>query len=190
MARVISLLENRDPLGAAVLTPCGGPSLNRALVIGITGYPGTGKKYADRSAHHSLPPTGREGRRAGGGYQQPRHERRGPGDRIRMQRHTDDARVYIRSMATRGHRAGSPPPRGRQSTGPDAAGFGRILIETVGVGQSDVDIMQVAITVVAVVAPNLGDDVQAMKVINGLLGGRGIGRRRGEQPQRSRRGAG
>ncbi|MBX3238275.1 MAG: methylmalonyl Co-A mutase-associated GTPase MeaB [Nitrospiraceae bacterium] len=166
VARVISLLENRDPLGAAVLTHVA-PSLNRALVIGITGYPGTGKSTVIDQLITAYRRLGEKVGVLAVDISSPVTGGAVLGDRIRMQRHTDDAQVYIRSMATRGHQGGLAAATRQAVRVLDAAGFGVILIETVGVGQSDVDIMQVAHTVVAVVAPGLGDDVQAMKA--GLL---------------------
>lgn len=166
VARVISLLENRDPVGTAVLAQLA-PTLKPAIVIGITGYPGAGKstlidqlisayrrlqqKVGVLAVDISSPVTG-------GAVL---------GDRIRMQRHTDDPHVYIRSMATRGQQGGLARATREAALILEAAGYGVVLIETVGVGQSEVDIMQVAHTVVALVAPGLGDDIQAMKA--GLL---------------------
>ena len=166
VARVITLLENRDPTGAAVLTHVA-PSPNHAFVIGITGYPGTGKSsLIDQliTAYRRL------GERVGVlavDISSPVTGGAVLGDRIRMQRHADDPQVYIRSMATRGQQGGLAGATPQAVRVLEAAGFGVILIETVGVGQGEVDIMQVAHTVVAVVAPGLGDDIQAMKA--GLL---------------------
>ncbi|HEU4386755.1 MAG TPA: methylmalonyl Co-A mutase-associated GTPase MeaB, partial [Blastocatellia bacterium] len=89
------------------------------------------------------------------------------GDRIRMQEHTLDRGVYIRSMATRGHHGGLAQATSDATLVLEAAGYEVILIETIGVGQNEVDVVDVAHTVVAVVAPGFGDDVQAMKA--GLL---------------------
>jgi LAO/AO transport system kinase len=89
------------------------------------------------------------------------------GDRIRMQEHTLDREVYIRSMATRGHHGGLARATSDAALVLEAAGYDVILIETIGVGQNEVDVVDVAHTVVAVVAPGLGDEVQAMKA--GLL---------------------
>jgi LAO/AO transport system kinase len=89
------------------------------------------------------------------------------GDRIRMQDHAADPGVFIRSMATRGRRGGLARATRDAAHVLETAGYDVIMIETVGVGQDDLDIMDVAQTVVAVVAPGLGDEVQAMK--SGLL---------------------
>jgi LAO/AO transport system kinase len=136
-------------------------------VIGITGYPGAGKstlvgqlvsayrrsgmKVAILAVDTSSPLTG-------GALL---------GDRIRMQEHTLDRGVYIRSMATRGHHGGLAKATGDATFVLEAAGYDVILIETIGVGQDEVDVVDTAHTVVAVVAPGLGDEVQAMKA--GLL---------------------
>ncbi|HEU4686556.1 MAG TPA: methylmalonyl Co-A mutase-associated GTPase MeaB, partial [Nitrospira sp.] len=89
------------------------------------------------------------------------------GDRIRMQEHALDPCVYIRSMATRGSRGGLARATDAATRVLEAAGYETILIETVGVGQNELDILRVAPTVVAVVTPGLGDEIQAMKA--GLL---------------------
>ena len=89
------------------------------------------------------------------------------GDRIRMQEHALDSCVYIRSMATRGHQGGLARTTEQAGRVLVAAGYDVVLIETVGVGQNEVDVVKIAPTVVAVVAPGLGDEVQAMKA--GLL---------------------
>jgi len=166
VARVISVLENRDPIGAAVLTLLP-PSPDRAVIIGITGYPGTGKSTLIDQLIIAYRRLGRKVGVLAVDISSPVTGGAVLGDRIRMQRHADDPQVYIRSMATRGRLGGLAEATGQASRVLDAAGYGVILIETVGVGQNEVDIMQVAHTVVAVVAPGLGDDVQAMKA--GLL---------------------
>jgi LAO/AO transport system kinase len=80
-----------------------------------------------------------------------------------MQRHTDDPQVYIRSMATRGQQGGLARATRQAAQVLEAAGYGVILIETVGVGQNELDVMHAVHTVIAVVAPGLGDDIQAIK---------------------------
>jgi len=85
------------------------------------------------------------------------------GDRIRMQSHIDDEGVYVRSMATRGHLGGLAPATRETAALLEAAGFDRLIVETVGVGQSEVEIMELADVVVLVVGPSWGDQVQADK---------------------------
>ena len=166
VARVVTLLENQDLAGAAVLKYLTA-SAKRAMVVGITGYPGTGKStLVDQliTAYRRL------GKRVGVlavDISSPVTGGAVLGDRIRMQHHTDDQGVYIRSMATRGHHGGLARATREALPVLEAAGYDVILIETVGVGQSEIDIMQVAQTIVAVTAPGLGDDIQAMKA--GLL---------------------
>ena len=166
VARVISWLENEDPAGAAVLAGCA-PSPTGAFVIGITGYPGTGKStlidqlimaYRDLGAKVGVLAVDISSPVTGGAVL---------GDRIRMQRHADDPQVYIRSMATRGQQGGLARATRQAAQVLEAAGYGVILIETVGVGQNELDVMHAVHTVIAVVAPGLGDDIQAMKA--GLL---------------------
>ena len=166
VARVISLLENRDPIGAAVLTHVA-PSLNRAFVIGITGYPGTGKSTLIDQLIIAYRRLGQKVGVLAVDISSPVTGGAVLGDRIRMQRHTDDPQVYIRSMATRGHQGGLAAATRQALRVLEAAAYGVILIETVGVGQNELDVMHVVHTVVAVVAPGLGDDIQAMKA--GLL---------------------
>jgi LAO/AO transport system kinase len=162
VSRLITLLENRDPNGFSALRLLGAVP-RRAEVIGITGYPGTGKStLIDRliSAYRRL------GKRVGVlavDISSPRTGGAVLGDRIRMQDHTDDRRVYIRSMATRGHQGGLAQATRDGLHVLEAAGYDVVLIETVGVGQNEIDIVHVAQTVVAVVVPGLGDEIQAMK---------------------------
>ncbi len=166
VARVISLLENRDPIGTAVLTHLRS-TVNRAIVIGITGYPGTGKSTLIDQLITAYRRLGQKIGVLAVDISSPVTGGAVLGDRIRMQQHTDDPHVYIRSMATRGQQGGLARATREAFLVLEAAAYGVILIETVGVGQNELDIMQVAHTVVALVAPGLGDDIQAMKA--GLL---------------------
>ena len=166
VSRVITLLENQDPGGVAILRLLVS-GLHRGAVIGITGYPGAGKStvvaqlvaaYRRRGMKVGVLAVDISSPVTGGALL---------GDRIRMQEHTLDREVYIRSMATRGHQGGLAHATSDATLVLEAAGYEVILIETIGVGQNEVDVVDLAHTVVAVVAPGLGDEVQAMKA--GLL---------------------
>ena len=166
VARLISLLETDDPAGTAALKELDAAQ-RQAEIIGITGYPGAGKStlIAQMTSTYR-----RQGKKVGILAVDASSPLTGGailGDRIRMQDHALDAGVFIRSMATRGERSGLARATRDALQVLMAAGYDVILIETVGVGQIEVDIVNVAQTVVAVVAPGLGDEVQAMKA--GLL---------------------
>ena len=166
VARLITLLENQDPVGTAALMHLT-PASQRAMVIGITGYPGTGKSTLIDQLITAYRRLGRKVGVLAVDISSPLTGGAVLGDRIRMQRHADDPYVYIRSMATRGQQGGLARATREALQVLEAAAYDVILIETVGVGQNEIDIMQVAQTVVALVAPGLGDDIQAMKA--GLL---------------------
>lgn len=164
-SRLITLLENH-PKDRAVVRLLDDTS-REATVIGVTGYPGAGKSaVVDRLVGFYR----RNGLKVGVlavDISSPVTGGALLGDRIRMQEHALDHGVYIRSMATRGHHGGLAQATGDAALVLKAAGYEAILIETVGVGQNEIDIVNLAHTVVAVVAPGLGDEVQAMKA--GLL---------------------
>ena len=166
LSRVITLLENQDPAGTTVLTHLTADA-NRAMVIGITGYPGTGKSTVIDQLITAYRRLGKKVGVLAVDISSPVTGGALLGDRIRMQDHADDQGVYIRSMATRGHQGGLTRATRDALRVLAAAGYEVILIETVGVGQNEIDIVSVAQTVVAVVAPGLGDEIQAMKA--GLL---------------------
>jgi len=166
VSRAITLLEDQDPHGRDILHALD-PLPHRAAVIGVTGYPGAGKSTV---IDQLVTAYRRQGKTVGVlaiDISSPRTGGALLGDRIRMHAHALDTGVYIRSMATRGQRGGLARAACEAVTVLVAAGFEIILIETIGVGQGDVDIFDVADTVLAVVAPGLGDDIQAMKA--GLL---------------------
>jgi LAO/AO transport system kinase len=166
VSRLITLLESQEPAGRAALEGLNG-SRRHAAVIGITGYPGAGKStLIDRlvTAYR------RQGKKVGVVAVDVTSPVTGGallGDRIRMQDHAVDGGVFIRSMATRGERGGLAPAARGAVLVLEAAGYDVILVETVGAGQLEMDVADVARTIVAVVAPGLGDEVQAMKA--GLL---------------------
>ncbi len=166
VSRLITMLENREPEGLAVLQRLESPT-TRATVIGMTGYPGAGKSTL---IDHLATVYRQQGKKVGIIAVDPSSPNTGGailGDRIRMQDHSCDTGVFIRSMATRGQHGGLASATRDAVRVLEAAGYDVILAETVGVGQDEVDVAAVAQTVVAVVAPGLGDEVQAMKA--GLL---------------------
>ncbi|WP_116111241.1 methylmalonyl Co-A mutase-associated GTPase MeaB [Amycolatopsis ruanii] len=162
VARLISLVEDAHPRlreVAAALTPHTG----RARVIGLTGPPGVGKSTSTSMLLSALRA---EGKRVGVLAIDPSSPFSGGallGDRIRMTEHATDPGVFIRSMATRGHLGGLSWATPQAVRVLDAAGFDVVLIETVGVGQSEVDVVKLADTTVVLLAPGLGDGIQAAK---------------------------
>jgi LAO/AO transport system kinase len=162
LARLITRVENRMP-GVAEIMRGVQPHLGRAHVLGITGPPGAGKStLVDRLTTRLRT----EGERVGIIAVDPSSPFTGGavlGDRIRMQAHTLDPDVFIRSMATRGSLGGLAAATGDIIKLMDAAGFPWILIETVGVGQTELDIIKQADTTVVTLVPESGDSVQAMK---------------------------
>jgi LAO/AO transport system kinase len=162
LARGATAIENRAPGAEALLRELF-PHTGRALLIGITGAPGAGKSTL---VDHLIRLLREEGRRVGVIAVDPSSPWSGGailGDRIRMQRHHDDPGVFIRSMATRGCLGGLARATTDMTVLLDAAGFDTILVETVGVGQDEVDVAKLAGVTVVLLAPGLGDDVQAMK---------------------------
>lgn len=162
LARAITLAENEDPRAQEFLAALY-PATGRAHVIGITGAPGSGKStlvtalaQALRAENQSvaivaIDPTSPF---TGGAIL---------GDRVRMRALSGDSGVFIRSMATRGSLGGLSKTTGDVVTLLDAAGFDRILVETVGVGQAEVEIATTAHTTLVVEAPGMGDEIQAIK---------------------------
>lgn len=162
VSRLISLIENDSPEASAILaqfprTPAS------AVVIGITGYPGAGKSTLIDQLVRAYRRQGKTVGVLAVDVSSPLTRGAILGDRIRMQDHAGDPGVYIRSMATRGHAGGLARATNDAARVLQAAGFDIVLIETIGVGQAEVDIAGVADLVVLVVTPGLGDDVQAMK---------------------------
>jgi GTPase len=162
LARCISLVEGEGPEGRAILKTVY-PRTGRSLVLGITGPPGAGKSSL---ASRLVAAWRARGEKVGIIAVDPSSAFSGGailGDRIRMQEHCLDAGVFIRSMATRGHFGGVSRACRDVVDLLDAAGYGIILIETVGVGQDEVEVVQIADLVLVVLPPGLGDDIQAIK---------------------------
>jgi GTPase len=162
VARLISLVEDASPRlreVAAALAPFTG----RARVLGLTGPPGVGKSTATSALIAAFR---RQGKRIGVLAIDPSSPFSGGallGDRIRMHDHATDPEVFIRSMATRGHLGGLAWATPQALRVLDGAGCDLVLIETVGVGQSEVDIVGLADTTLVLLAPGLGDGIQAAK---------------------------
>src|SRR4051794_6412047 len=162
VARLISLVEDESPLLREV-TAALAPHTGRARIVGITGAPGVGKSTSTSAVVGELRGTGK---RVGVLAVDPSSPFSGGallGDRVRMQDHALDREVYIRSMASRGHLGGLAWSTPQAIRVLDAAGCDIVLIETVGVGQSEVEIAGLADTTLVLLAPGMGDGIQAAK---------------------------
>jgi LAO/AO transport system kinase len=162
LARAISLVEDDAPAAQALLSACF-PHTGDALRIGITGAPGAGKStlvdqlartFRERQHTVGILAVDPTSPFSGGAIL---------GDRIRMERHHADAGVYTRSMATRGAMGGLARAAADAALLMEASGRDRILIETVGVGQDEIDIVRLADITVVILVPGMGDDVQSIK---------------------------
>jgi LAO/AO transport system kinase len=162
IARAITLVENERPEAKGLLASIF-PHAGRSIVVGITGPPGAGKSTLvdGLTAHYR-----RQGKTVGVVAVDPTSPYSGGailGDRIRMQAHATDLGVFIRSMATRGHLGGLAAATSHVVTVLAASGKDLVLVETVGVGQDEVEIVGTADVSVVVLVPGLGDEVQALK---------------------------
>jgi LAO/AO transport system kinase len=162
LGRLISWIENASqalPMISKELAPDTG----RAHVIGLTGAPGVGKSTTGTSLVRALRA---RGERVGVLAVDPSSPFSGGallGDRVRMQEHAIDPDVYIRSMATRGHLGGLAVATPQALRAFDAAGFDTVIVETVGVGQSELEVAETADTILVLLAPGMGDGIQAAK---------------------------
>jgi len=162
IARLVSVVENDEP-GAAEAMRALYPQTGRAQIVGITGPPGGGKStlvnrlagtYRERASRVAVVAVDPSSPFTGGAIL---------GDRIRMRERFLDEGIFIRSMASRGHAGGLARATARVINVLDALGTDVVLVETVGVGQEEVDVIRVVDTVCLVTVPGLGDDIQAIK---------------------------
>ncbi|MCP3989156.1 MAG: methylmalonyl Co-A mutase-associated GTPase MeaB [Actinomycetia bacterium] len=162
LGRAITAVENDRPEAQAVLQAISGKT-GRAHVVGITGPPGAGKSTLTSALIHVFR---EQDRRVAVLAVDPSSPFGGGailGDRIRMGEHGLDKAVFVRSVASRGHLGGLSRATARVIDVLDGAGFDTVLVETVGTGQAETEIMHLAQTVVVVAAPGLGDEIQAVK---------------------------
>src|SRR3984957_7527477 len=162
LARAATSIENRSPAAESLLKELF-PQTGHAAVIGITGAPGAGKSTLTDQLVHEFR---REDKAVGVIAVDPTSPYTGGavlGDRIRMLSHHADSGVFIRSMATRGHLGGLAAATTDMALLLDAAGKEVVLVETVGVGQDEVEVAKLADVTVVVLVPGMGDDVQAIK---------------------------
>jgi LAO/AO transport system kinase len=162
VARLVSMVEDGSPQLREVMAALV-PHAGHAQVVGITGSPGVGKSTTTNALVKELR---KAGRRVGVLAVDPSSPFSGGallGDRVRMQDHATDPGVYIRSMASRGHLGGLSWTTPQALRVLDAAGCDVVIVETVGVGQSEVEIAGLADTTMVLMAPGLGDGIQAAK---------------------------
>ena len=162
LGRLISWIENGSPALPMIMKELA-PDTGHAHIVGLTGAPGVGKSTTVTGLVSAL----RErGERVGVLAVDPSSPFSGGallGDRVRMQEHALDRDVYIRSMATRGHLGGLTVATPQALRAFDAAGFDTVIAETVGVGQSELEVAEMADTIIVLLAPGMGDGIQAAK---------------------------
>ena len=166
LARLLTAVENRTAVAEPALRELY-PLAGRAHVVGITGPPGAGKSTLVAALIGEVRAAGRAVAVVAVDPSSPITGGALLGDRVRMQRYAGDRDVFIRSMAARGHAGGLASTTGAATAVLDAAGFDLIFVETVGTGQSEVEVAAAADTTVVLEAPEMGDEVQAIKA--GLL---------------------
>lgn len=166
LARLLTAVENRTPLAEAALRQLY-PTAGKAHIVGITGPPGSGKSTLVAALIAAVRAAGRPVAVVAVDPSSPITGGALLGDRVRMQSYADDRDVFIRSMASRGHAGGLASTTTAAAAVLDASGFDLVLIETVGTGQSEVEVAAAADTTVVLEAPEMGDEVQAIKA--GLL---------------------
>ncbi|HEY6683905.1 MAG TPA: methylmalonyl Co-A mutase-associated GTPase MeaB [Propionibacteriaceae bacterium] len=162
LGRLISWIENGSTALPMIMKELA-PDTGRAHVVGLTGPPGVGKSTTATSLVRVLRS---RGERVGVLAVDPSSPFSGGallGDRVRMQEHALDGDVYIRSMATRGHLGGLAAAAPQALRAFEAAGFDTVIMETVGVGQSELEVAETADTVLVLLAPGMGDGIQAAK---------------------------
>jgi LAO/AO transport system kinase len=170
IARAISLIENEDPRGSELMRAIFART-GRAYLIGVTGPPGAGKStLVDRMTSYYRQPPAADPAQGSSTVGVIAVDPTSPfsggavlGDRLRMQTHAGDAGVFIRSMATRGHLGGLARGTADAALVLDAAGKDIVIVETVGVGQDEIEIVRTADISVVVFVPGTGDEVQALK---------------------------
>ena len=166
LARLLTEVENRTTDGEQALRALY-PQAGRAHLVGVTGAPGAGKSTLVAALVSEVRAAGRTVAVIAIDPSSPITGGAILGDRVRMQVHAGDSDVFIRSMASRGHSGGLAASTVAAAAVLDASGFGLIFIETVGTGQSEVEVASIADTTLVVQAPDMGDEVQAIKA--GLL---------------------
>jgi LAO/AO transport system kinase len=162
LGRLISWIENASPALPMIMKELA-PDTGHAHIVGLTGAPGVGKSTTVTGLVSTL--RERE-ERVGVLAVDPSSPFSGGallGDRVRMQEHALDRDVYIRSMATRGHLGGLAVATPQALRAFDAAGFDTVIVETVGVGQSELEVAEMADTIIVLLAPGMGDGIQAAK---------------------------